>query len=143
MKYIGTQLNGSICDYLSEMHKVPKSMRYALITSLDSEINPASFLENNKLFDNKDASALGLGIFLPTEMLMQDKFFENIFFGFDEIWFFPEKINNPKPNDLSIVSPIKASDDIVKKAEPWMRQTNCSMGLGDGNTLNAIMCLWF
>jgi hypothetical protein len=61
---------------------------------------------------------------------------KGLFFGFDEVWFFPRASARPKPSDLVITGPQRISTDLAAKAITWMRRTGCTLGLGDGAGMN-------
>ena len=48
---------------------------------------------------------LGKGILLPTPKLLKTA--SSLWFGYDEVWFFPEPIKEEKPDALTIVGPAR------------------------------------
>ena len=64
---------------------------------------------------------------------------DRLFFGFDEIWFFPSDRVAPKPESVWIVGPKRIDQTKLDRLGPWMSDTGCSLALGDGAGLNVIV----
>jgi hypothetical protein len=139
-RYIAGWLNSSIHDYLEDRRPRGESTKYALITCLDSDLDPASLrLRSPSLNSLADAVMLGKGLLLPTEVLLRADSTTQLFFGFDEVWFFPHKPLSPKPKSAWIVGPAKLNQAKLSRLGKWMSENHCSLALGDGNGLNFIM----
>jgi hypothetical protein len=59
-----------------------------------------------------------------------------IFFGFDEVWFFPNKNIQSKPPSGSLVGPARLSQARFKRPGKWMADNGCALALGGGEGLN-------
>ena len=139
--YVAGWLDSSIHDFLEVLSPSAESIRYALITSLDSNPNPASLCSKSpelKPIANK-LQTLGAGLLLPTELLLENESRNQIFFGFDEIWFFPSKSIQPKPPSLSLVGPARLNQARLNKLGKWMSDNSCSLALGGGEGLNFVV----
>jgi len=132
-KYIVGWLDTSIHDFLEIL--LLSDVKYALITCLDSDPNPASLLNKSPELKPlvKSAEVLGNGILLPTKLLLESN---RIFFGFDEVWFFLTKKPKLTPK-RSIVGPGEIR--YIGEVEKWMMKNNCILGLGDGTGMNFIV----
>lgn len=83
-----------------------------------------------------DAKVLGSGSIVPTKTLLEINREGEIFFGFDEVWFCPERPEIPKPDSEYLVGPDRIDKKTLRRIAPWMKRTSCSLGLGDGAGLN-------
>src|SRR5437763_566530 len=63
---------------------------------------------------------LGTGLLLPTKLLLEADSRKRIFFGFEEVWFFPSKSMRPKPPGLSLVGPARLNRTRLAKLGKWM-----------------------
>src|SRR5438552_1410799 len=91
--YVAGWLDSSIHDFLEEFSPEGANSKFALITCLDSNPNPASLRNKSpelKSLANK-LEILGAGLLLSTELLLETDSRTQIFFGFDEVCFFPNK----------------------------------------------------
>jgi len=80
---------------------------------------------------------LGKGLVIPAVDFAKvaDRF--GLFTGFDEVWCFSETPKVMKPADFWIVSPSNIDqEDVPPALIPWMEQSGCRLGLGDGIGLN-------
>jgi hypothetical protein len=71
------------------------------------------------------------------ELLKKDE----IFTGFDELWFFNAEPVITKPHDVTIVCPpeiLEQSIDDMNDIADWMEKSGCVLGLGDGTGLNYV-----
>src|SRR5687768_3699390 len=107
--YVAGWLDSSIHDFLEVLSPKAASTRYALITCLDSNSNPAQLREKSPelRFVKSRAQVLGMGLLIPTELLLQADSSNQVFFGFDEVWFFPTKSIKPKPASVSLIGPAR------------------------------------
>jgi hypothetical protein len=115
--------------------------KYALITCLDSDPNPASLREKSpelKSIANK-LDVVGTGLLLPTKLLLETDSSKRIFFGFDEVWFFSNKSIQPKPPSLSLVGPARLNQARLEKVGKWMADNSCSLALGGGEGMNFVV----
>jgi hypothetical protein len=133
----------SIHDFLISLHEVPPSMVGSLITVLDSSTEPSSLLETSPHLRGirPMIHVVGKGLYVSTRELLKAERKNRIFFGFDEIWFFPgPRLNNEpltqRPDHLSIVGPRGIDSNLISELQDWMRSTHCSLGLGDGEGVN-------
>jgi hypothetical protein len=139
--YVPGWLDSSIHDFLEVLSPHASSTKYALITTLDSNPNPASLLGKSPELKSiaRKTSVLGKGLLLRTDRLIEACSETQIFFGFDEIWFFPSKSIEPKPDFVSVVGPTRLNDARLKKMGKWMMDNSCSLALGGGEGLNFVV----
>jgi hypothetical protein len=139
--YVAGWLNRSIHDFLQALSPNASGAKYALITRLDSHLNPASLRDNSPELKPiaKRLQVLGSGLLVPTELLLETERRRRIFFGFDEVWFFPTKSITPKPPAGSLVGPARLDQTRFNKIGRWMSANACSMALGGGEGLNFVV----
>ena len=138
--YVAGWFDSSIGDFLKVCPRTFDSMRYALITCLDSNTEPVSLLGTSPVFRSmeREVHALGDGLLMPTKLLLADDRYNQVFFGFDEVWFFPKEISHPKPAGASLVGPNRVDQERLGKFDTWMSENACSLALGDGYGLNLV-----
>jgi hypothetical protein len=139
--YVAGWLDSSIHDFLELFAAAPKSMDYALMTCLDSNPDLASLLDASPEFRSLMANArpLGRGLLLPTKELLEAESSDRVFFGFDEVWFFPSEKIEPKPEAVGLVGPARVDQRTLNRLGAWMTGSSCSLGIGDGEGLNFIV----
>jgi hypothetical protein len=139
--YVAGWLDSSIHDFLDVLRPITASTRFALITSLDSNPNPASLRVKSPELRPivRKTSVVGTGLLLRTELLLEASSEKQIFFGFDEIWFFSSKSIEPKPDGVSLVGPARLDRGRLKQLGKWMSDNDCSLGLGGGEGLNFVV----
>jgi hypothetical protein len=115
-------------------------MEFALITCLDSNLEPISLLEQSPALGlvKSVARPLGNGLLVPTRLLREADSQNQIFFGFDEVRFFPSDAIKPKPNAAWLVGPARIGKEALDSLGEWMAENSCSLALGDGVGLNFI-----
>jgi hypothetical protein len=139
--YVAGWLDSSIHDFLELFPGKTVSMKYALITCLDSATDPASMLDSSPELAPivGQAKVLKKGLLLPTRALIEANRAHGLFFGFDEIWFFPHDNIQPKPDSAWLVGPDRVDQTKLSKLGPWMMRNSSSLGLGDGQGLNVVI----
>jgi hypothetical protein len=139
--YVAGWLDSSIHDFLPVLPAASASARYALITCLDSNDEPRALLDKSPEFKRLAAQTkpLGKGLLLPTKSLAAADADGQVFFGFDEVWFFPGADIDPKPDSGSLVGPTRIDKRRLAALEEWMSANACSLALGDGEGLNFIV----
>lgn len=139
--YVAGWLDSSIHEFLEVFSLNGSTTKYALITCIDSNLNPASLGKKSPELKSmtSGARALGTGLLLPTELLREANSRRRILFGFDEVWFFPSNDIEPKPDAASLVGPGRIDQDKLNKLGEWMSHSSCSLALGDGEGLNFIV----
>ena len=139
--YVAGWLDCSIHDFLEVFPSNSKTMSYALITCLDSNLEPSSMLQKSPELQSlaKTAMPLGKGFLLPTRPLLETDSAKQIFFGFDEVWFFPTNEIEPKPDSAWLVGPSRINQAQLDNIGRWMSNNSCALGLGDGDGLNFIV----
>src|SRR5206468_3501502 len=75
---------------------------------------------------------------VPSQLLRNAHILDQLFVGFDEIWFLRGDKIEPKP-DAWIVGPSRIDQTKLDKLGSWMTGNECSLGLGDGDGLNIIV----
>jgi hypothetical protein len=136
--YMAGWINTTIHDFLEEIDEPTSSMRYALITYLDSSSEVSSiFTKGKHLIDLRSKyRAIGTGALLTTRQLIAAQRQRRIFFGFDEVWFFPSPDISSKPESLVITAPYSIDSEQIEQYSEWLTSNRCSLGLGDGMGMN-------
>jgi hypothetical protein len=143
-RYVAGWLDSSIHDFLGFLPgalKDWKELKFALITCIDSNTQPSGLLGKSPELDSVAGKArpLNSGLLLPTEQLAELNSRMQLFYGFDEIWFFPSDQIKPKPDSASLVGPARIDQVTLGKLGTWMSDNSCSLGLGDGEGLNFVL----
>ncbi len=139
--YVAGWLDTSIHDFLESVPRTSKACAFALITCLDSDLNPKSLLKKSSQLKAamKCAKPLKNGLLVPAKVILEPGFRDQVFFGFDEVWFFPSDKIEPKPESAWIVGPNRIDQTKLDELGEWMATNECSFGLGDGDGLNLIV----
>jgi len=138
--YVAGWLDTTVHDFL-EVLSDDGSIRFALVTCLDSNPNPASLrLRSPELKPiASKAQVLGTGLLVPAASLREADARTRIFFGFDEVWFFPEPPAQPKPPAASVIGPTRLNRARFNKIRKWMADSACALALGGGEGLNFVV----
>jgi hypothetical protein len=139
--YVAGWLDTTIHDFLEVLPPNSASAKYALITCFDSHDNPASLREKSPELQaiRKNCQSLGNGLLVPTKRLLESETENRIFFGFDEVWFFPSKPTRPKPDAANLVGPSRLNQASFDAFGQWMIENSCSIALGGGEGLNFVV----
>ena len=139
--YVAGWLNSSVSSFFATFPSASKTMMYALITCLDSNLEPGKLLEEDETFASliRHGVRLGQGVLVPTRELLRDANYKKIFFGFDEVWFFPTSQIEPKPQSAWLIGPARINETKLSRLSEWMNTSNCSLAMGDGEGLNFIL----
>jgi hypothetical protein len=139
--YVAGWVDGTMHDFLEVLPAKAASIKYALITCLDSNRDPASLRQKSPELKGiaKRLQILGNGLLLPTELLIETDSERQLFFGFDEVWFFPTKTIAPKPEAASLVGPARVNQARFNRIARWMSDNSCSLALGGGAGLNFVV----
>lgn len=139
--YVAGWLDTSVQDFLEALSPSASSTKYALITCLDSHPNPASLREKSPELTSiaTKLEVRGTALFLPTKALVEAASSRQIFFGFDEVWFFPNDHIRPKPPVRAVVGPARLNQSRLEKVGEWMSENACSLALGGGVGLNFVV----
>ncbi len=139
--YVAGWLDSSVQDFFQVLPGNAESIKYTLITCLDSNLEPRSLLKKSKELRSLAAEArtLGKGLLLPTRLLLQAAPHNRVFFGFDEVWFFPSHNIEPKPRSAWLIGPARIDQSKLDGLGRWMADNSCSLALGDGEGLNFIV----
>lgn len=137
-EYVAGWIDTTIHDFLSSIQEPTSSMAYALVTCLDSSFDFASFRDCSKRMGelNGKCKWVGQGLLLTTRQLLAVERHDRLFFGFDEVWFFPKGDITAKPESWVITGPELINPQEIGQYHEWMRSNNCSLGLGDGTGMN-------
>lgn len=138
--YVAGWFDTSISDFLEHFPHASRSMDFVLITSLDSNLTPSSLLGKSPQLASvaHRAKAVKSGILLPTAVLLEANASDQLFFGFDEVWFFPTDKIKPKPESAWLVGPNRIDQTKLDRLGAWIADNGCSLALGDGDGLNVI-----
>ncbi len=139
--YIAGWLDTSIHDFVLSMPSAYPSMQYALVTCLDSSRDLSTLIKSSsELTGLKDrAGLLGDGLLLRTSDLIDHDGSHRIFFGFDEVFFFPSDEILPRPAGPGLVGPDRVSQSRIESIGEWMNDNSCTLALGDGDGLNFVL----
>jgi len=114
-----------ICvDDLAPKKLFLKDASWTLISCIDSDTKPASLLGKSPEL-NKVSSLVALGDNILSPVIPKDE----IFFGYDEVWFSSSKILEPCPFSGILTS--ERPD--YKKIIPWLLKNKIIMGIGENN----------
>jgi hypothetical protein len=140
-QYVAGWLDSSIHDFLEVIPRTSRACAFTLITCLDSELNPKSLWKKSRELRGLMHSArpVGSGLLLPTDVVVGANFRDQVFAGFDEVWFFPSDDIEAKPQSAWIVGPKRIDQSKLDELGEWMVANGCSLGLGDGDGLNIIV----
>jgi hypothetical protein len=140
-QYVAGWLNSSIHDFLEATPLGSAKAQYALITCLDSNLDPGSLVTKSPELKPiaAEAQSVGRGLLVSTRTLLEVQSHTPIFFGFDEIFFFENKITEPKPDLAWLVGPARVDQKTMAKLGGWMLANHCTLALGDGEGLNVIV----
>lgn len=140
-EYVAGWLDSSVHDFLPAVAISDASIAYALVTCIDSNRNPASLLHSSPELKPlaRRAQTLETGLLVPTERLLECDARRQLFFGFDEIWFFPANEIEPKPPAATIVGPTRIDRVRFKRLGKWMLDNSCSLAVGGGEGLNFVV----
>ena len=113
---------------------------YLLITSIDSSTDVGGLATGYHLLEHcTGCSLLGEGLVVPAAQLAQIAREFNLFNGFDEVWCFDRRPGVAMPTMIALVAPLNVERDPPPHGlEEWMRQSGCTLGLGDGDGLNYV-----
>lgn len=138
--YVAGWLDCPIHDFLQVLTPTT-TIKYVLMTCLDSNPNPAALRSQGPELKSIAANAevRGSGLLFPTDSLLKADSRKRIFFGFDELWFFPTKGIQTNPPPLSLVGPARLNQPRLKRLARWMSRESCSLALGGGDGLNFIV----
>lgn len=139
--YVAGWLDSSIHDFLAAPSLPATTARYALITCLDSNPNPASMRKKSpelKAVASK-LEVLGTGLLLPSKLLIETERAAQILFGFDEVWFLPDKTIQARPPSGCLVGPARVDHARLQKLARWMADNSCPLALGGGEGLNFVV----
>lgn len=139
--YVAGWLDSSIHDFLTVLSPGVGSTKYALVTCLDSNPNPASLCDKSPELKGlaSKIEVVGSGLLLPGKLLLEADSTKRIFFGFDEVWFLPSKDIRSKPPAVSLVGPARLNQERLKTVGKWMAENSCSLALGGGEGLNFVV----
>ncbi len=140
-QYVAGWLDSTIHDFLPSLSSADASTKYALITCLDSHRSPADLRSKSPELKRiaKKLEVVGTGLLLPTELLLEMDAANRIFFGFDEVWFFPGSDIEPKPPAATLVGPARLNRTRLKEMGKWLADGQCSLALGGGEGLNFVV----
>jgi hypothetical protein len=139
--YVAGWLGGSIHEFIGGLPGTTGSAKHALITCLDSNQKPSTLLHTSRELRPiaKGLKELGDGLLVPTRLLIEATLLHRVFFGFDEVYFFPTTNIEPKPDSASLVGPAKIEQRKIDRLGDWMSRNDCSLALGDGEGINYIV----
>jgi hypothetical protein len=111
---------------------------FLMIASIDSSKDMVGIATGYRIIERYNGCSMFAGsLLVPGGQIEQISCTFNLFNGFDEVWCFDEAPKFAKPTDLWIVSPLNVGqEDVPRLLVPWMRESGCRLGLGDGIGLN-------
>jgi hypothetical protein len=139
--YVAGWFASSIHEFIRVFPLDSKKLKYALISCLDSESNVVSLLKSSRDHGSLTnyGQTVGKGLLVPTKRLLEIDSGNPLFFGFDEIWFFPRDRIQPKPESTWLVGPQRITQEGMNALGSWVVGSACSLALGDGVGLNFII----
>lgn len=139
--YVAGWLDSSIHEFLATLTLGSPSAAYALITCLDSKLDPSTLLKKDRKLRSAlpGARPFKKGFLVPSKVLELPSVRDQLFVGFDEVWFFPSEKIAAKPESSWIVGPDRIDQGKLDKLGDWMAENGCSLALGDGDGLNVIV----
>ncbi len=139
--YVAGWLDASIADFLKLLPPSAEDLHYALITCVDSNPDPRSMLGASPELQvlAADARSCGNGLLVPGRLLLDQEVCTRLFFGFDEVWFFPDDNIAPKPPAAWLAGPARIDQSALDALGQWLSANSCSLGLGDGVGLNFVV----
>ena len=139
--YVAGWVNLSVNEFLNAFPQTYERLRFCLITCVDSNKSPVSLLQSSPELEYLRTAArpFGHGLLLPTNKLLESRGRHRIFFGFDEVWFFPNEPLAPKPDTAWLVGPARVEERTLRTLGSWMTDNSCSLALGGGAGLNFIV----
>jgi hypothetical protein len=137
-EYVAGWIDTTIHDFLLDIEEPSSSMAYALITCVDSSFDIGSFWKRSKQLSKLKGKfkLVGQGLLITAHQLLAVERQHRLFFGFDEVWFFPKSDITAKPENWVITGPEPIDPLEIEQHFEWMRSNNCSLGLGDGAGMN-------
>ena len=140
-EYVAGWLDTTVHDFVNELSVDSTELQYCLIACLDSNPNPASILRSGPELKAiaSETLVIGTGLLLPTERLLKACRRKQVFFGFDELWFFPGNDVEPKPDRLNLLGPARVDQRRLRSLGKWMDANTCSFGIGGGEGLNFVI----
>jgi hypothetical protein len=138
--YVAGWLDTSIREFLARGPAKVGRSAVALITCLDSDPNPAALLKKNSHLRSalNGVKTVKHGVLVPARLLVEASIREELFVGFDEVWFFAREPVRARPA-AAIVGPQRIDQRRLKRLGPWLEANECLLGLGDGNGLNLVI----
>jgi hypothetical protein len=136
--HVAGWISTNIHDFLAEIAQPISSMNYALITCLDSDFEVSSLFQSSRHLKGlkRKFKPVGKGALVTTRQLLAAQRRERLFFGFDEIWFFPNSDITPKPANFVITGPNRIDAHQIDRHAAWLASSHCALGLGDGTGMN-------
>ena len=148
--YFGWQGNGSLTSVTQfVLHKpdLVSQFQYATISCVDS--NRSQWLHSTFPAYARDRNGEEVkyqlvqdGILISGKSLCKIVLNEDLFSGFDEVWFSEEKPIMPKPTDVTLTAEIPITDarnsEVRLMIAEWITKSKYVLGLGDGNGLNYV-----
>ena len=136
--YTAGWIDTTIHDFLAEIDEPSTDMAYSLLTCLDSSFDVAALAGKAPHLSELKAHGkiVGKGLLVTTRRLLTLERRQRIFFGFDEIWFFPQAKVSPKPKGVVITGPHKIAPAMTERLARWLHGNSGSLGLGDGVGMN-------
>ena len=99
--YVAGWLNSSMDDFLGVLAPNAASTKYVLIYPSRQQ-SGRGFVTRQKARKLKslvkESQIVRRGLLLPTQILLETDSRNQVFFGFDEVWFFPNKSVGQKPD---------------------------------------------
>jgi hypothetical protein len=113
---------------------------YALITYLDSSDQVFTLPTVQSVIEESGivAKQFGSGLLMSGDSLLELVRTHSLFTGFDEVWFFHQYPEMPKPQGLIITAPVVITDGLPGGLVEWMRRSRCALGLGGGIGVNYV-----
>jgi hypothetical protein len=137
--YVG-YLNTSIGELIGRDAIILSQFRFVVVASVDSAADMTETTVATRIVeDHPGCWFLGQGLVIPGVDIADVSERFNLFNGFDEVWCFDDRPAVEKPVDLWIVSPVNiVQEGVPPLLVPWITESGCRLGLGDGVGLNYV-----
>lgn len=124
----------SVASFVVENSGFVRRFGFILVTVLDSD----SDLARRPSWLELDAQAIGRGLCAQAESFLRWASRRESLVGFDEIWIFGRGPLTGPPSAGNLVCPADVGAEISDSMVKWFLESECIVGLGDGDGLNII-----
>jgi hypothetical protein len=130
----------SVWEVVNSHTKIISRFAFCIISSIDSSKDMHDIKQANEIVQTHDDCVFfETGLLVPSALLPTLNKEFSLFHHFDELWFFDTHPRANLSRKPPIVAPVNlGADDTPKHLIPWMSESRCKLGIGDGDWLNFI-----